>query len=420
MKKITFLAVILIASMPGFAQKDTVRIMQYNLLNYGDINRTTAYKNQRLDTIIKAARPDIFGVNELRNDPAHAQNILDNVLGPAWSKGNYINTNQEIQYNCLFWNNRKFGLKRQFSISSKLRDIIAYELYYRQDPAIPADTVFFTVIVAHLKASNTPQDAASRAAETQTVKNYLNGLGHGGNYIFMGDLNVYTSTEACYQNLVANTNPNGRLYDPINQPGDWSSNSSFAYIHTQATRTSSVGDDGATGGLDDRFDQILVSGFIMGDSAGMYYLPGSYKAFGQDGNHYNKGIIDAPLNTAVPQTVAQALYEMSDHLPVTARFVISRTPYPAAVPGISQLNELPSVTNPFIGKICVRFPLLWQNKHCSYLLVSTDGRIIATGKLIPAGERAEISSDDLSNGFYFLHLQSADGRHSVHKLWHEQ
>ena len=50
------------------------------------------------------------------------------------------------------------------------------------------------------------------------------------------------------------------MADPINTPGSWNNNEDFRGVHTQSTRTSSSGfGGGAGGGLDDRFDFIMVS-----------------------------------------------------------------------------------------------------------------------------------------------------------------
>ena len=84
-------------------------------------------------------------MNEIKNDTNLTTIIRDSVLGTDWEVGDFINTNNDFHHNCLFWNKLKFGLKRQFSISSVLRDIIAYELYYRQNPLPLVDTVFFTL-----------------------------------------------------------------------------------------------------------------------------------------------------------------------------------------------------------------------------------------------------------------------------------
>src|SRR5206468_2461243 len=75
------------------------------------------------------------------------------------------------------------------------------------------------------------------------------------------------------------------------------------------------GDGGATGGLDDRFDQLLIS-YSLDDGEGLDWVPGSYLAYGNDGHHFNLDINSPPANTAVSQAVADALQRASDHLPV--------------------------------------------------------------------------------------------------------
>jgi hypothetical protein len=345
------LIAILLSIGSSFAQKDTIRILQYNLLNYGDNDNPTSYKNPRLSTVLQYTEPDIFGANEIANSSAHSLNILNNVLGAGWTKGTFVNTGNEIQTNMLFWKEDKFGLVFQKTISYKLRDIIAFKLYYKDaDLAQTNDTVFITLIIAHLKAGSTAQNETDRSAETQTVVNYLNSLGVKGNYIFMGDFNLYSSNEKAYQNLINNPNASGKLYDPINRPGNWSATSSFADIHTQSTRTSGLADGGASGGLDDRFDHILVSQGVMLGQSKFLYLQGSYTALGQDGKHFNKSVNASPANANVPTQVIQSLYEMSDHLPIYADFIISPSLFPTYVLNKSLVNDF-RIVNPFKNEL---------------------------------------------------------------------
>jgi hypothetical protein len=49
-------------------------------------------------------------------------------------------------------------------------------------------------------------------------------------------------------------------------------------------------------------------------------LTSTYQAYGNDGNHFNDSINRLP-NAAVPDSIANALHNASDHLPVTARFI---------------------------------------------------------------------------------------------------
>ncbi len=72
--------------------------------------------------------------------------------------------------------------------------------------------------------------------------------------------------------------------------------------------------------MDDRFDFIMVSEDIKDGNNEIQYLSNSYETIGQDGNHYNDALIDGTNNSA-PSNVITALYEMSDHLPVSMEVV---------------------------------------------------------------------------------------------------
>jgi hypothetical protein len=70
--------------------------------------------------------------------------------------------------------------------------------------------------------------------------------------------------------------------------------------------------------MDDRFNMILMSQEVI-DSGGIYYIPDSFVNYGNDGNHYNDSI-NRPPNTAVGQTIANAIHYASDHIPIFAEF----------------------------------------------------------------------------------------------------
>ena len=67
-----------------------------------------------------------------------------------------------------------------------------------------------------------------------------------------------------------------------------------------------------------RFDMMLFSK-ALNLSGGVTYVSASTTAYGNDGNHYNDSI-NQPPNTAVSQTIADALELAADHLPVFANF----------------------------------------------------------------------------------------------------
>jgi len=73
--------------------------------------------------------------------------------------------------------------------------------------------------------------------------------------------------------------------------------------------------------MDDRFDFILISSSIKDGTYDIKYKTNSYWAVGQDGLRYNNSI-NYPTNTTLPAEVIEALYNMSDHLPVVSEFYL--------------------------------------------------------------------------------------------------
>lgn len=136
---------------------------------------------------------------------------------------------------------------------------------------------------------------------------------NGANFIVCGDFNIYGSTELAYQKLLEISSGNdGKFNDPLTLTGSWN-NSAYAQYHTQSPRVRSFG-GGSTGGMDDRFDMILYSNGVK-NPGGITYVANSLVAYGNDGNHFNDSINRLP-NSAVTQTIANALHYSSDHLPV--------------------------------------------------------------------------------------------------------
>src|SRR5690606_2477584 len=174
----------------------------------------------------------------------------------------------------------KFGYITQNEIATSVRDINEFVLYYK-DPGLTAgsDTIYLYLYCAHLKAGTSSSDEQERATESQILRNYLNARTNPENTIVGGDLNIYGSYEAAYGYLTASTAAN--LTDPIGA-GTYHNNTSYAYIHTQCSRLTSI-DGGSTGGMDDRFDYILYSQEVNSGANGLRYIPGSQKAIGQDG-----------------------------------------------------------------------------------------------------------------------------------------
>jgi hypothetical protein len=178
----------------------------------------------------------------------------------------------------------------------------------------------FYVYSSHLKASNTAADAVTRNTGAIALRNNADALGAGVHAMFMGDWNLYTSSEAAYGTM---TGPgNAQCIDPLG-PGDWTG-AANAIKHTQSPRLATgtlVG-----GGVDDRFDfQLSTSEFHDGD--GLSIIPGTYRTLGNDGAHYNLDINNGnntyyPGDIARSNFVADALWAATDHMPVLVDYQV--------------------------------------------------------------------------------------------------
>lgn len=159
----------------------------------------------------------------------------------------------------------------------------------------------FHVFNVHLNAT----DSARRQLEANGIRAELNALGSNENYMVVGDLNIDSSFEGSYSTLTATGT--GQVSDPLNSPGTWHDNNSFKGIHTQNPGTA----------MDDRFDFQLLNDDLL-SASGIGIIPGSYRAFGNNGTHN----LNQPITTGsgATSTVLSALSDASDHLPVVVDY----------------------------------------------------------------------------------------------------
>ena len=300
--------------------------MHYNLLMYGDnfagcnsTNNNIDDKNEYLNTIVEYVQPDILTVNEIYKTSYYHEYLKDYALNingtDYYEMGNIPNLSNGYTVNQIYYNSEKLTMVSNNPVETNIRDIDIFKLSIDNNGT---ETIYLNCVVAHLKAGQGYE--SERANETNKLMTYLDTSNASGNYLMSGDFNVYTFSEEAFQNLVYHPNNNIRFYDPINTMGSWNNNSYYASVHTQSTHTS--GECPSGGGMDDRFDFILAADEIINGTDKITYLPGSYKALGQDGQHFNKSLISSPTNTTVPYEVLNALYNMSDHLPVIMDLVI--------------------------------------------------------------------------------------------------
>ncbi|MHA7059141.1 T9SS type A sorting domain-containing protein [Aquimarina sp. M1] len=344
MKRTLFYIIGFCISQISFGQA-TIKTMFYNVLNYPAAPPDN--REEILETIIDSYEPDIFMICELETEEG-GNEILNSSLnddGTTYSSAPFLSnfSNSDVNlHQLLYYNNQKFTLIQSQRLTTTIRDINWYTLELISEDQMN-NPIRIEVFVAHLKASRGADNETKRLNMVKAFTDNNANLDENDYVIFAGDLNLYSSNEPAYQELL-DMNNKITMVDPIKTPGNWTSNNTFTDIHTQSTRLNSdeFDDFGSGGGLDDRFDFILISENMV-NSTELSYIPNSYLAYGNNGNCYNQRIDAVDCTGFYDSTVRDALYTMSDHLPVVMELEANQqflsTPEFVATQSIIQLNN---------------------------------------------------------------------------------
>lgn len=369
---VPFFAAVAFALAAGIAQAQ-LRIVTYNTAGQAFISTGTSGNGptDRIDTVLKAigqetgnngkvggtyltdgiAKPiDVLLLQEQNlpgsgagaNNPSPTTQSILSLLNAAYSgqgisygMSNRTGITDGAGTQTLIYRNETVQLiaDTAFGYAGQDRQTLRYQLR----PVGYTSAADFYVYNSHYKASmDSPApgtNATKRLNEADEIRLNSDALGEGTHAIYSGDHNFYysDSREPAWGRLVQAGA--GQANDPANQVGNWTSNSTFAAIHSQSPCTSGVSSGttsncGVGGGMDDRFDFQLVTGEFL-DGAGLSYIANSYHTFGNNGTTYNLDINSAsntvPLTGVTSYTKAQvlsALHTVTDHLPVVADYQV--------------------------------------------------------------------------------------------------
>ena len=292
----------------GVYSQDTLTIMTYNVLHFSG---NTTGRVQSIKKVMDYAQPDIVIFQELEHQSGIDLLLSDvfNVDSTAFAAGtlpssSYMKTG-------IIYRKSKLDLSSHVVLSTVLRSIPGYTLSIKN---AHSNVKPFTIFGAHLKASDGTSESEQRWEEAKELYKHVAQKDQNYHYIFGGDFNLYDTEEPAYKLLT-----DSMTVDLEDVVGHWvRKESAHVMKYTQSTRTESIGDGGSTGGLDDRFDFILFSDHFTSSDPDLKYVDGSYTVIGNDGNHYDKALIDGG-NSAVPDSIAEAIYFASDHYPVVAK-----------------------------------------------------------------------------------------------------
>ena len=419
--KIHLLILLTLLTITAHAQ-DTLTVMQYNLLYYGnynsgfadcyETNNNTQHKDECIRTIVDYVKPDIFSVCEFGATQQLQNNFLRHNLNingaDYWQSDNIINIAGSNIINHIFFDSRKMGLKRHVALRTNPRDTDIYELYLKTPSLAAGDTIRLVCIVAHPKAGMGYE--SDRRALMQIAMDYVNQNYPTDNVLIMGDFNMYGASEPGYRLLTQTySNPSICFMDPlalVGGVGEWNNNSQFAPFHTQSTRSYSD-ECFSSGGLDDRFDFILMADEIAFSYNHMRYVQGSYHAVGNDGYHFNMSV-DQGYNSSVPAEIAEALFDSSDHLPVTMKIAVDV--HLGVEDNVTQSLYATVAPNPASDKAVVHFFNPLQGL-AQFEMYSLQGQLLqhVSAEFSEGSQQFELSLEGLMKGFYLLRIRHENG-----------
>lgn len=180
----------------------------------------------------------------------------------------------------------------------------------------------FYVYVSHMKSSSSgveSENQADRDSEAQLIRANAATLPSTASILYMGDFNMSSATEAAY--LTMTGSGQGQAIDVFT----WSSNTPVNLMSWSSTNLSYRDDM-----------QLMTANVFNGTAAGLRFIPGSCRVFGNNGSVPSGGSVNRSSNTALndlsgpisASSVKSALTTASDHLPVVADYYVI-TPYEA-------------------------------------------------------------------------------------------
>lgn len=397
MKSLLCFISVFIFSPQSYSQAE-IKTMFYNVLNFASAPPDD--RLQSLNTILSSYEPDLFMVCEVESQK-DASDILNYGFQYTSAKMKqspflFNTSGASLIHQVVYYDNEKFTLEATHQIKTNVRSINHYTFELKTNSKVKLE-----VFVAHFKASRGFSNENERTFEAQQFIDYISKFPPETNILLAGDFNMYSSAETAYQTLLNGTNALD-LIDPIDSPGNWNSNSSYANIHTQSTRVSNseFDDYGAGGGLDDRFDIILMSDAIDTKRNSIGYIDNSYKAWGNNGNCFNNAISNNDCAGLYSSQLREALYRTSDHLPVVAEFSIDE---PFLTTKHSTDDNLLLFTQGNVIKHQLELELAPELKSRKVNIFNALGKEMYSFTILSENEQIDMSG--VADGLYFLKVE---------------
>jgi len=440
---ISILLSITLISIKGLGQNDTLKVMTYNVLHYGDgCQGSNSYLHARLKIIVGYTNPDVLGLVKVQSikdsasdphgyNPVHLEDSMLTFGLNAAYPGKYAccpigNTNQgfDDDMNLLFYNQNKLGYVSTTLLNNFEEVFSLYKLFYK-DPNLSAthDSTFLYIILNHTISGTQPSGSISRDHQDSLNVNQLKSMfSHLPNLITMGDFNTHSSSEAGYYLMTSTTDTSFLFYDPpfkldnkLSYPISWETATAAApYLNTATRSTSLPNGCGSANGAKDWYLHILLSGWIANNYDYIKYVPNSYTTIGNDGKRTGISIIDSTTNgknLSAPPAVLEALYEFSDKYPISVKLAVTYNTSgkgpgdPTATVPLSNSQDLIRIVNPIQNNsIDLAFASSLVGQTATMNLYDLTGKLVSTDNY-PVNSSLINRPCQLTSGLYILTIQ---------------
>lgn len=412
--------------------KDTLRVMVYNVLGFGQANPT--YNCQApaqtdnpplyadLKAIVHFANPDIIGLDKMQcvqtSDTDY--NGVSSVHFPDTVIADCLDAAYPGRYNfapftdysdckggsseLVFYDQTKLVWMSTTAMDYGQEDFDMFKFYYNTYLNNSEDTTYLYVILCHTISGST--ENSGRDGEDSVVMNKLRTMFTTlPNLIYMGDFNTRTSTEEGYSYITQTTDANYIMDDPpfhpdghLAYPDDWHSGNADQAYFTTTTRTAAIPNAcGVTGGAKDWYDHIFLSPWIVNGTNNLTYVRNSYRTIGNNGNRAGINVNDSTTsgkNLSAPSSVLNAMFNFSDKYPVEVTLAVN--------PSLSLKNI---ENNP--GSIKINDPV--ENELVIHFAPFLEGQDVTMDVYDVCGRNLNKSTFNVSSSTMYNHIPLTPG-----------
>ncbi len=445
-----FICIYLLTNTVCLAQQDTLTVMAYNVLHYGDgCQGSNLYLHGQLKTIIQYADPDILGLVKAQaidgipslscgiSPVGFADSIEANALNAAYpgqySYATLTNQSCSNDMDILFYNQNKLGCVSVSILSTDQEDFDLYKLYYK-DPFLTTthDSTFLYVILNHTVSGSA--SAQRDHQDSLNINQLKNKFYHLPNLISMGDFNTRSSLEPGYVLYTQTTDTSFLFDDPpfhpdnkLTYPLSWRSNPipSESELNVSTREFSVPNNCGDNGGAYDWYEHIFMSQWVTNNIDFIHYVKNSYQTIGNDGKRLGISINDSTShgkNVSAPLNILNAIFNLSDKYPIMAKFAVTydssgdgpANPIINDVNSVTETTNNIRITNPVTDHFTIYFPSNMIGEKGTFALYDICGRLLSLEEI--SVNSSELTKDlTISPGIYLLRLNIGQ-QVSIHRI----